>query len=70
MGKSLKPNCKNFISLEQLIQEIIKYKYPLDISPLSINSKDKNKVIKLNSLVREEQKRLIKIVRNRNKNNF
>ena len=67
-SQSLKQNCKNFISLEQLIQEIIKYKYPLDISPMSITNKNQNKVKKLDSLVREEQKRLVKIIQNRNKN--
>ena len=67
-SKSLKQNCKNFISLEQLIQEIIKYKYPLDISPMSVINKNQNKVKKLDSLVRKEQKRLIKIIQNRNKN--
>ena len=65
-SQSLKQNCKNFISLEQLIQEIIKYKYPLDISPMSITNKNQNKVKKLDSLVREEQKRLVKIIQNRN----
>ena len=59
--------CKNFISFEQVIQEILKYKYPLDISPMSITGKNTVKIQKLDNQVRKYQTELIKIVRNRNK---
>ena len=58
--------CKNFISLEQLIKEIIKYKYPLDISPLSVNGNNSAKIIKLDTQVRKYQNELIKIINKRN----
>lgn len=66
-AKTLRENCKNFISFEDIIQEIVKSKYSLDISPATTNSKNSIKLKSLQTSVKKFQSELVKSIKMREK---